>query len=83
MLAEDRQLVARKSASFTRLVLRHAGHDHPISLLSIDGLRRMRGRTRIVDPPPVRIYTPSANSKKGLDYLQAFQLIVTKGPTNG
>jgi len=38
VLAQDRELAARKRLSFTRLILRHAGHYYPISPLSMDRL---------------------------------------------
>jgi hypothetical protein len=44
MLAQDRKFAARKPASFSCIVLRHAGHDHLITSLSIiDGSRPNAG----------------------------------------
>jgi hypothetical protein len=79
MLAQDRQLAARRSPSFTRLVLRHAGHDHLIILIicpSSAGRAECKRLDVSYNPPHLRLIRPhSAHGKKGLDYLQAFQLV--------
>jgi hypothetical protein len=81
MLAQDRKFAARKAASFSCIVLRHAGHDHLYALSIIDGSSPMLGQTRAINPPRFPNYTPRWCAQQEKARISFAHLLV-KGENN-